>query len=331
MGSSNKPKLSISKQISLLKSKGVTFSKYSEKNALKFLQQNSYLFRVKSYCNTYKKRDSHGVTKKYTNLDFAYLVDLSVIDMHFRRFLLRLTLDIEHLLKTKIIRDFNTSSDNGYEIVEEFLSNNNYANDYIDNQIKKAKEIKNKNKDFSSAVHFILYNYERDLAIWNFIEIIQFGNFLEFAKFFYAKYSNVEFRNIKNSIFNVKFLRNSCAHNNCILADLKNNIQAPQRETIDRIMSLKIFKNKTRNFIAQQMENRTINDFITALFVYDKICKSEKMKYYCYQELLTLCKDRFSRNKEFYKTNKTIRDRYLFCLRIAIFLKNKHNLTNNSI
>lgn len=63
MSSNNKPKVSANKQIDLLKSKRVTFFKYREKDALKFLQQNSYLFRVKSYCNTYKEKNSHGVTK----------------------------------------------------------------------------------------------------------------------------------------------------------------------------------------------------------------------------------------------------------------------------
>ena len=88
MGNQDKPKLSIKKQIERLKSKGIKFEFYSETDAYYFLQNNSYLFKLKAYCNTYKKKDALGKTLPYQDLDFAYLVDLSIIDMHLRRFLI---------------------------------------------------------------------------------------------------------------------------------------------------------------------------------------------------------------------------------------------------
>lgn len=55
-----------------------------------------------------------------------------------------------------------------------------------------------------------------------------------------------------------------------MLANLKDNINNPQNDVINEIYRLKIFKNKTRNYIKNQMKNRTINDFIVALFIYNK-------------------------------------------------------------
>lgn len=126
MSKQEKPKLSIKNQIEKLKQKGVKFEIFNEDKATKFLQNNSYLFKVKAYCNTYKQKDKDGKTLPYQNLDFAYLVDLSTIDMHLRRFIIRLTLDMEHILKTKLMRDFNNSASDGYDIVAEFLKKDSY-------------------------------------------------------------------------------------------------------------------------------------------------------------------------------------------------------------
>ena len=48
MGNQDKPKLSIKKQIERLKSKGIKFECYSETDAYYFLQNNSYLFKLKA-------------------------------------------------------------------------------------------------------------------------------------------------------------------------------------------------------------------------------------------------------------------------------------------
>ena len=46
---------------------------------------------------------------KYVNLDFAYLVELSTLDMYFRRLIVGMCLDIEHVLKTRLMRDITNS------------------------------------------------------------------------------------------------------------------------------------------------------------------------------------------------------------------------------
>lgn len=69
------------------------------------------------------------------------------------------------------------------------------------------------------------------------------------------------------------------------------------------------------------MKNRTINDFIVALFIYNKIRKSKKMQFHCFDDLHKLFQNRLIRNYSYYKRNKIIKQRYLFCLRIIKYFQ----------
>lgn len=331
MGIQNKPKLNIKQQINRLKNNGIKFIIFSESEASKFLQDHSYLFKVKAYCNTFKEKDSNNKTLPYRNLDFALLVDLSTIDMHFRRFIIRLTLDIEHALKTKLMRGFNLSGDNGYDAVKDFLTSSKYVRNFILDEINKTNNNILQKRDLISTNQFILSKYNTDLAIWNFMEIIQFGHLIEFMKFFYSRYPNKNFKKIENSLFNVRCLRNGAAHNNSLLANLKDNIQNPQIEIINEIYRCQIFKNKNRKFIENSMKNITINDFITSLFVYDKVCNSENMKFHCYNDLKTLFDTRFVKKAKLYKDKSILKRRYMFCYRIINYLLKKQTLSNKNV
>lgn len=59
----------------------------SEEDAKKFLQYNNYYFKLKSYARNY---NMNSQTKKYFSLDFAYLVELSRLDMYIRKIILEI-------------------------------------------------------------------------------------------------------------------------------------------------------------------------------------------------------------------------------------------------
>ena len=44
-------------------------------------------------------------TGLYISLDFAYLKELSTLDMYLREIILKMTIDIEHFLKVKMLND----------------------------------------------------------------------------------------------------------------------------------------------------------------------------------------------------------------------------------
>lgn len=64
--------------ISHMKIKGIKFDIVKEEAKI-FLQNNNYYMKLASYRANCDKRKSNG---EYINLDFAYLRELSTIDMH---------------------------------------------------------------------------------------------------------------------------------------------------------------------------------------------------------------------------------------------------------
>ena len=96
-----KPKLSYSQQIDHLKQKGVQFTEMSEDEALHYLQYNNDFFKLKSYRKNFNKDISRD---KYVHLDFAYLIDLAIIDTRLRMIIAELSLNIEHFSKVNLLQ-----------------------------------------------------------------------------------------------------------------------------------------------------------------------------------------------------------------------------------
>ena len=49
----NRPKLTIEDQVAYMKNKGITFDHCSEKDAVRFLQESTYFFKVKAVSYTH--------------------------------------------------------------------------------------------------------------------------------------------------------------------------------------------------------------------------------------------------------------------------------------
>lgn len=67
-----------------MKSKGISFIQYEESDAKRFCK-NTYYFKLKAFERNYDKYNRTEKKGQYINLDFAYLVELSTIDMYLRK------------------------------------------------------------------------------------------------------------------------------------------------------------------------------------------------------------------------------------------------------
>lgn len=230
-----KPMLTTSEMIEHLKEKNIKFEQMSEKEASKYLEDNNNYFNLTAYKNNFEKKYiNKEFIDEYVDLDFAYLKDLSIIDFKLRLLLFDMIVDIEHYLKLKILRLIkNIPNEDGHTVVNKYLDN-----DYNDpvNPKKLHNSILKKVGNVYYQRIFSKYDIDEnkrleDIPMWEFLEIITFGELVKFYDFFIEEY-NLNY--LKDEIYilsEIKKLRNAVAHNSNILTelDVKNNFNDPSK------------------------------------------------------------------------------------------------------
>lgn len=205
-----KGRLSFDGQIDHMKnSQGISFTIDDEAKAKEFLENHNYYFRVKSYAKNYERYTGGPKANKYMQLEFAYLRELSTLDMYFRKIILKMLIDVEHFLKVRLLKDFNINQrEDGYTLIAEFLSKNG---DIALNIQKKITP--------GSYCGKLIKKYNPHFAIWNIIEILTFGDFNRLYEFYYSKFPPAN--DFSSFLWSARMLRNAVAHNNCLLNSLR--------------------------------------------------------------------------------------------------------------
>lgn len=109
--------LTVDELIEHMKHKGITFNIVTEAEAKIFLSENNYYMKLASYRANYSKYENGSKAGQYINLDFAYLKELSTIDMHLRYLIIQMCLDIEHALKVSLISHVERNpKEDGYKL-----------------------------------------------------------------------------------------------------------------------------------------------------------------------------------------------------------------------
>lgn len=216
MSARKKAWLTPREQVEHLLSKGVKFERWSEKEAEDYLRENNSYFRLRSYRSNFAKRVGGERDGQYIDLDFAMLVDLSVIDMCLRNELLPLTLDIEHFSKMSLLGSIEAHDEDGYSIVQDFLDS--YASQDGFNPVVSEIE-----RGLSSPyMRGLIQNHpDADYPVWEFFEVIPFGRFAHFVRFCGERFDDNALLDKFYLLQSVKGLRNACAHNSCIINDMK--------------------------------------------------------------------------------------------------------------
>lgn len=307
-------KLSIDEQILDMQSKGISFIHSDINDAKHFLKYNNYYFKLKAYEKNYDRYRSTPKQGQYINLDFGYLKELSTLDMYLRKLILSMALDIEHALKVQLLLDLtNNPNEDGYAIVQEYLEKDYTTVKTIHDKIGKSAA--------SDLIQKRL-NEDDDYALWEIVEVLSFGYFIDLYQLYYSKYpSKIEFSSF---LWSIKFLRNAAAHNNCLLNSIKspyNVILHKNKDILFEVSKIKTISEKSRT---TWMQNPVVHDFIILVYVYLNVIKSTDIKRKGIEQLKWLFEDRMLTHKDYFKKNTSIKECYRFTNKIISTFCNKY-------
>ncbi len=292
--------LSMDELIEHMKNKGITFNEISENDAKDFLQKNNYYMKLAAYRSNYEKCPTGRRAGQYKKLDFGYLKELSTLDMYLRYIIIDMCLDIEHVIKVKLINDItNNPSEDGYDIVRKFIAK--------DNNLHILKNIRShKSGEYCKDLISKYYPY---FPVWVFVELISFGDLLYFCSFYEEVYG---VQIINNTLMNtVRDVRNAAAHSNCLLNKMTERIEPTKQVNSDISNFIKNMGNISKTSRVNNLNYKFTNSFITLLYVYDRLM-SESSKQKRYKELQKFLNGRVIKNKSFFKNNTKIVGVYNF-------------------
>lgn len=287
--------------VETLKDKGITFNLCSEEDAIKFLNQHNYYVKLTAYKTNFPKHNN-----KYVGLDFMALKDLSTIDMYLKQWILNASLSVEHSLKVNLLKDIQERNIDEFDIVS------NYLNKYpkILDEIEFRRE--------TSYVKNLLAKYAHPIyPIWVYLEVIPFGEFVNFYKYYCNEYSCGEFSS--DLLYNVRNIRNASAHNNCVIHDLVNKNGYYKNELVNMLDSL--LPNTRRRTIQDRLKNNSVQDFISLLIAVDIVIKSDELKSYYLKSIKKLFDGRMIRDAYLYKSSPALNQMYEFCKEVVDILQ----------
>lgn len=298
-----KPKLSLDGQIEHLKEKGVLFNIMDEAEARDYLGQHNNYFKLTAYRKNYDKHPAGENKDKYINLEFAYLVDIAVIDMQLRYRIVHMALDLEHHTKLQLLRKMDDYNEDGYQVVQ----------DYIDSLDEKQRKIfdseinRNKGNIYCGD---IIAKYEGAFPVWAFIEIVPFGRLVAFYGFCAERFSDRSMKDTFYRLLTCKEIRNASAHSNCILNNLKAKTAAHSTNAAVTSELMKI-KGMNTNFRKNRMSNARIQQVVTLLYTHKDMVESEGIKRSESEDLKKIM-ERVDKNYDFYNTNPMIKGTFDF-------------------
>lgn len=302
-----KPMLTPSELIEHLESKGVKFELINKEDAQKYLEENNNYFKLVSYRKNFPKYENGENCGKYINLDFKMLIDLSIIDMRIRKTMLSIVLDLEHYAKVKLLSKIENNSKDGYTIVEEYIRDLKDKNEY---EYFEKELDKNKTGTYCGD---LVTKYNGEYPIWVFVEIIPFGRLIKFYRFVANKLQDRKMMDESYMLMDVRELRNACAHNNCIINDLKSDTSKYManyrvlNELAKTGISKKVRDNKLSNIRMKQL--------ITLLYLNKNITTSEGILKH-QTDMLHELKNRIEYHIDYYNTNQLVQTSLKFLNKI---------------
>lgn len=312
---SKSPKLTSVQLVKKLEQKGVKFNIINRTEAVRFFSKNNYYFRVTSYEGNYKGYvDKHN---RYVNLEFAYMVELSNLDMYLRELVFNMCLDIEHCLKVKLLHEIEKNPlEDGYDIVDDFL--NSQSSSYVIDDIKRKQRSAYCGDLISHYFNPQMVNgkWDFDFPVWAFLEVVSFGTFIDFYQFYIKKYGNSTGTLV--SLFPyVKSLRNACAHSNCILHDMTTNINTNPNKLVENFV--KKIPTIGKGMRVKKLSNRFDLEFVALVYLFTSTA-TDKIRHRRLKDLKAFFANRLQRNASYFRSNAIINTNFDFLKKVVDFL-----------
>ncbi|MBF7122493.1 Abi family protein [Pediococcus pentosaceus] len=281
-----KEKYTYPNMIKHMRKKGITFESTDERSAINTLSSKNYYFKLTSYRKNFEK-NQFG---KYKNLDFGYLTDLASIDAQLRYYLLQLSLNIEHGIKTILI-DLITKDpkEDGYSIIKDFRSYNQFGYDQTMIYLKKNSYLKD-----------LYIKHKAHPSVWMFLEVAPFGTLSTFVDFYFKRTNNKRIETAHKFLKYAKNIRNACAHNNSILVNLFSDKER-LRFANTSVVSLGIPMGLTHKL----MRDRKVNDLV-CLFYLHKTFSTSVESYEHFKREGNRLLNRALRHKNYYEGNANL-------------------------
>lgn len=287
-----------------MKSKGITFKYLTIDEAKHFLIEHNYYFKLAAYRSNYNKFSKGSRKGQYIDLDFSYLKELSIIDMHLRYLILDMCLDIEHQLKVMLINDImNNPKEDGYNIIN--LADNDRKN--RNNFFKRVESSYSSSLINKYPPPF--YHY----PIWAYCELIDFGGLCKLYKTYLQTYPDRQLPKY-NFVYCIRNLRNASAHSNCLINKIPShsgNINADINNIVAKIPTI---SNSSR---LKYLRVQPIHDFTILLYWYSNFVKSEGLQKTRKAELYELFFRRMLEHRDYFIQNNYITYAYLFCSKLV--------------
>ena len=281
--------------ISYMKSKNIRFELCSESEACRFLTENSYYKKISCYQDIFQYGIKNG-HRVYADLDFAYLQELSTLDMEFRVLVMGMCLNLEHALKIYILRECLNSGDDGYSFVDEYFTVNDKARDGFSTLTNNP------------YCRDLVTKYSTDTPIWVYLEVISFGSLCAFYRWL-AKEKGVTDYGDTDIIYDISRFRNAAAHNYCLFNHLRKRDRCkPKPRVLNFVKSIAPPGENT----SERMKSQCAHDFFTLLYAFDKYIESDGIKNHTAGDIKQLFGNRMQSHSEYFKNCETITKIYTF-------------------
>lgn len=302
-----KPWLTPAQQVKHLESEGIKFELTSKDDAERYLEKNNNFFRINLFRKgfpTYVGGPNDGL---FINLDFGMLRDIAIIDYEFRQVLLSISIDVEHFSKLQLLRFLEAHQDDGYLIVEKYISSKDQK---LDNgktvNLVKSEINRGANGCYTNQIiaDYPGYRY----PVWAFVELIPFGTFNNFLLYVAKRYRDKKLQSRFYQLQSVKALRNACGHNNCIIDDLKGGDPSYQiGRNVKNALRAIGYSDIT---LSTKLSNDRIQQIATTLYLHHLIASSGVVAAKGVQ--LHQSVDRMYRNAQYYDKNDPVKSSFSF-------------------